>query len=60
LNQTVRGETKMAESNKCAHTACQCLAAPGSKYCSTFCEDSKDLTTLVCDCGHPACEADKL
>jgi hypothetical protein len=33
------------------------MAAEGSKYCSTFCEDSKDLTTLACDCGHPGCEA---
>jgi hypothetical protein len=50
----------MAESKKCAHVACQCLAAPGSNYCSTFCEDSKDLTTLVCDCGHTGCEGAKL
>ena len=50
----------MSDSKKCAHPACNCMAAPDSKYCSTFCEDSKDLTTLRCDCGHPACIAQKL
>jgi hypothetical protein len=50
----------MSDSKKCAHVACHCLATHGSNYCSTFCEDSKDLTTLVCDCGHPACEPTKL
>lgn len=50
----------MADSNKCAHVVCQCQAAPGSKFCSTFCEDSKDLTTLTCDCGHSACKSGNL
>jgi hypothetical protein len=50
----------MSTSSKCAHTPCQCPAAPGSKYCSTFCEDSKDLTTLECDCGHTGCAGQKL
>ena len=43
------------EPKKCAHDTCTCLAAPGSKYCSLFCEDSKGLTTLKCDCGHTGC-----
>ena len=42
---------------KCAHKICTCLAKNGSKYCSQQCEDSKDLTTLQCDCGHPHCGA---
>ena len=50
----------MSESKKCAHTVCQCMAAEGSKYCSTFCEDSKNFTTLKCDCGHTGCEAAKI
>ncbi len=45
---------------KCAHPMCNCLVDEKQKYCSTFCEDSKDLTTLECDCGHPACAVDKL
>jgi hypothetical protein len=43
------------EKKKCAHDTCSCMAAPGSKYCSTICEDSKALTTLKCDCGHADC-----
>jgi len=50
----------MSDVKKCEHKGCKCLAKGESKYCSTFCEDSKDLTTLVCDCGHPACEPAKL
>ena len=48
------------EKKKCAHKMCNCLAAEGSSYCSNFCEDSKDMTTLTCDCGHPACAYEKL
>jgi hypothetical protein len=47
----------MTDVKKCAHDACSCPAAPGSNYCSNFCEDSKGLTTLTCDCGHAACKA---
>ena len=50
----------MSETKKCAHEACSCMAAPNSKYCSSFCEDSKDLTTIACDCGHTGCDASKL
>jgi hypothetical protein len=50
----------MADHKMCAHTGCKCLAAEGSSYCSTYCEDSKDLTTLECDCNHPMCEGQKL
>lgn len=48
------------ESKKCAHETCSCMAAPGSKYCSTFCEDSKGLTTLECDCGHAGCSGSQI
>ena len=37
----------MSDEKKCEHTGCKCLAEAGSKYCSNFCKDSKDLTTLV-------------
>ncbi len=45
---------------KCAHETCTCMAADGSQYCSTFCQDSKGITTLDCDCGHSGCVAQKL
>ena len=44
------------EMKKCAHAGCQCMAPKGEKYCSTYCQDAKDVTTLECECGHPACE----
>ena len=46
----------MADQKKCAHATCSCMAERDSEYCSQFCEDSKDLTTLQCDCGHAGCE----
>jgi hypothetical protein len=45
----------MSESKKCAHTACSCTVPDGKKYCSQMCEDSKSVTSLKCDCKHPAC-----
>ncbi|HEY6412489.1 MAG TPA: hypothetical protein VIX42_02305 [Edaphobacter sp.] len=42
---------------KCAKDGCNCMAQPGSKYCSTQCEDAKKFMTLKCGCGHPACAA---
>lgn len=45
----------MADKKKCAHESCKCMATEGSNYCSNFCQDSKGVTTLECDCGHPAC-----
>ncbi len=38
---------------RCAKQGCGCMAQPGSKYCSTRCEDSRSYTTLKCACGHP-------
>ncbi len=43
------------DSNKCAHENCGCVPAANTKYCSSFCEDSKDFVTLMCKCGHPEC-----
>lgn len=48
------------EAKKCGHGSCLCMAREGSNYCSTMCEDSKDLTTLQCDCGHPGCVRQEL
>jgi len=55
---TIEGLTMTAttETKKCAHDACSCMAEEGSKYCSLFCKDSHQLTTLKCDCGHDACK----
>jgi len=48
----------MAEAKKCAHPSCECMVNPGGphgKYCSNYCEQSRDKTDLRCDCNHPAC-----
>lgn len=50
----------MAETKKCAHPPCQCTPPNGEKYCSTYCEDAKNVTTLECECGHAACESKTL
>jgi hypothetical protein len=47
----------MPESKKCAHTACTCTVPEGKKYCSQICEDSKQFTSIKCDCKHPGCSA---
>ena len=46
----------MTDPKKCAHTACACFAKEGEKYCSQYCQDAKDVTSIACDCGHPGCE----
>lgn len=45
----------MAKDNKCAHPACGCPAAEGSKYCSTYCQDAGDTIEIACGCGHNGC-----
>ena len=45
----------MSDAKKCAHEGCTCMATEGSKYCSTYCEDSVGKTTLSCDCPHKGC-----
>lgn len=45
---------------KCAHPMCTCVPAKGQKFCSTYCEEAKDVTTLECECNHPGCAAEKL
>jgi hypothetical protein len=46
--------------SKCAMKGCLCDVADGQKYCSAYCEAAKGGTKLQCDCGHPACAAQKL
>ena len=48
----------MADTNKCAHPACQCMVpkgGPHGKYCSEYCKESGGHTELRCGCQHPAC-----
>jgi hypothetical protein len=47
----------MSDHKKCAHPSCQCEAAAGSKYCSTYCEGQADNPDIECNCGHSACES---
>jgi hypothetical protein len=51
----------MAKTEKCAHDNCVCTVPENGdfgKYCSAHCQDSKDVTTLRCECGHAGCIAD--
>jgi metallothionein len=48
----------MAENQKCAHPACNCMAAKDSKYCSTYCHDAGNTLELACNCGHPGCSGE--
>jgi hypothetical protein len=60
IAQHVVRRIMMSETTKkCAHELCKCLVTD-KKYCSQFCEDSKNVTALECDCKHPACEAAKI
>jgi hypothetical protein len=45
----------MAEKEKCAHPACNCMAPPDSKHCSQYCRDAAGTLELACNCGHPGC-----
>jgi hypothetical protein len=49
-----------ADAKKCAMEGCLCMAPAGEKFCSPYCAAAKDETKLECDCGHPACDAQKL
>jgi hypothetical protein len=44
-----------SEVKKCAHEGCKCTVREAQKYCSQICEDSENITELVCECDHPAC-----
>jgi|GEM_PF-3166732 len=57
---SIFGQNKSTEPHKCAMEGCLCMAAAGEKYCSVRCEDSKGMTKLQCDCGHPECDQQKL
>jgi hypothetical protein len=45
----------MTDTHKCAHPACDCLAATDSKYCSEYCKDAGSTMEISCDCGHAGC-----
>jgi hypothetical protein len=48
----------MADTQKCAHPACECMVAKGGewgKFCSAHCKEMASKTTLRCECNHPAC-----
>jgi hypothetical protein len=48
----------MADANKCAHEACNCIVTKGGefgKYCSEHCKEMKAQIELRCGCGHTAC-----
>lgn len=45
----------MSDNKKCAHPACNCMAAKDSKYCGTYCHDAAKTTELSCNCGHAGC-----
>lgn len=48
------------ETKKCAMDKCLCHATKDSKYCSPYCEQASGQTVLQCDCGHPACQTQKI
>jgi hypothetical protein len=41
---------------KCAHEGCECMARPGNKYCSDYCQRAGHMTELHCNCQHPECK----
>ena len=43
------------ERKKCKHEGCSCMAAEGQDYCSPSCHDARDVTDIMCNCGHPDC-----
>jgi hypothetical protein len=43
------------EKKKCAHPACNCMAAQDSKYCSQYCKDAGSTMEISCNCGHAGC-----
>jgi hypothetical protein len=45
---------------KCAMEGCSCIPEAGKKYCSTYCENAKGMTTLKCNCGHAGCAGGNL
>ena len=46
----------MKSSTKCAHPACNCVPADGTKHCSTACADAKGMSQLTCQCAHQDCQ----
>ena len=42
---------------KCAHLGCNCAPAPGTKFCSEYCERAGDVIEIRCGCPHPGCHS---
>jgi hypothetical protein len=49
-----------SDTKKCAMDGCLCTVSADKKFCSAYCETAKNETKLECDCGHPACDSQKL
>ncbi|HZT75002.1 MAG TPA: hypothetical protein VE996_15270 [Terriglobales bacterium] len=49
------GDEKKKPVPKCAHPACDCPPAKGSRYCSDYCKDARGSLELNCNCRHPDC-----
>lgn len=47
----------MTTTETCRHETCSCAVPEHAEYCSDYCRDHADEPDLVCECGHPDCEA---
>ena len=59
LSENIHASSKgapMQSSTKCAHPACNCVPADGTKHCSTACADAKGMSQLTCQCQHQDCQ----
>jgi hypothetical protein len=56
----MEGSTMTTQPKKCAMEGCSCIPEAGKKYCSTYCENAKGMTTLKCNCGHAGCAGGNL
>lgn len=45
----------MADTKKCAHPPCNCIAPEDDKYCSQYCKDAGETLELSCNCNHAGC-----
>lgn len=49
-----------AGAGKCAHSACRCSVPAGKRYCSEYCEKTRDsapMSKAGCGCNHPSCKS---
>lgn len=49
----------MNDQKTCAHSPCRCAVTNDDfgDYCSSHCQNAKDLAELRCECGHAPCKA---